>query len=390
MMMNNFDRWVTDPRLTLSEVEAQIARDPENQYYLDEYRIVATSGSTGLRGIFLYGRREWSVVIAAALRWAEMFGASPFELGYKKLASVKADHLTHATSRLGQSMNLGMRNLLMLDATKPLSRLVAQLNEFQPELLMGYASLISLLGEEQIAGRLSIAPEMVATFSEMLSSDRIQRARHAWGITPFNHYGAAEQVVIAADCDAHEGLHHFADMSIVEIVDNENRPVPDGQLGDKILLTNLYKFVQPVIRYEITDLVSRAPHRCICGRSFPLFSQIGGRAEDVLRLPGKAGSVVAISPTLIITCMLEFAEVIEFQYALDGNSLRIRIVPKEGADRDRLSRDLSRSVYSAISSQGAIDFSVEIELVDRIVRSGETMGKLKLMSVEILPKSDRE
>lgn len=380
MMMNNFDRWVTDPRLKLAEVEEQIARDPEEQYYLGEYRIVATSGSTGLRGIFLYDRREWSVVIAAALRWAEMFGTSPLELGYKKLASVKADNMTHATSRLGQSMNLGIRNLLMLDATESLDRLVARLNEFQPELFMGYASLVSLLAEEQIAGRLNIAPEMIATFSEMLGRDRIKRARNAWGMTPFNHYGAAEQVMIAADCSTHEGLHHFADMSIVEIVDSENRPVPDGELGDKILLTNLYKFVQPVIRYEITDLIARVPQRCSCGRSFPLFSQIGGRAEDVMQFPGKAGNVVSVSPTLIITCMLEFADVIEFQYALRGHCLHILVVSKEGANRTQFKQDLSRSVHSTISNQGAIDFGVEVEFVDSIARTGKTMGKLKLMS----------
>lgn len=380
MMMEHFDEWVTDPRLKLAEVEHQIAADPNDQYYFGEYRIVATSGSSGLRGIFVYDRKEWSVVIAAALRWAEMFGTSPLELGYKKLASVKADKPVHATSRLGQSMDLGIRNLLMLDATDPLERLVHQLNDFQPQLLMGYASLIALLAEEQIAGRLNISPEMVATFSEMLGADRIKRAREAWGLTPFNHYGAAEQVMIAADCDAHLGLHHFADMSIVEIVDRDNRPVPAGTPGHKILLTNLHKFVQPVIRYEITDLVTRAPHACSCKRSFPLFSQVSGRTEDILILPGKGGKKAHIPPVLIVNCMIEHADVIEFQYSLDGNTVHLRVVPREGSNRDRLGRELRNSVASALSGQGAIDFAIEIQFVDRIVRTGKTMGKLKLMT----------
>lgn len=378
ILMDHFDEWVSDPRLKLTEIERQIETDPADQYYLDEYRIVATSGSSGLRGIFVYDRKEWSVVIAAALRWAEMFGTTPLELSYKRLASVKADRPTHATSRIGQVMGLGIRNLLMLDATEPLSALVERLNEFQPQLLMGYASLISLLAEEQIAGRLHIAPEMVATFSEMLSEDRVKRADQAWSLIPFNHYGAAEQIMIAADCDAHMGLHHFADLSIVEIVDKDNRPVPAGTSGHKTLLTNLHKFVQPVIRYEITDLVTKAPYRCSCNRSFPLISQVGGRNEDVLVLRGEGEKDVSISPLLVGGCMIEHADIIEYQYSLDGDALRFRVVSRPDSDRADLKQSLCRSVTSALSEQGAMDFSVEIEFVDRLIRTSDTMGKLKL------------
>jgi phenylacetate-CoA ligase len=306
-----------------------------------------------------------------------MFGTSPLELSYKKLASVKADKPTHATSRLGQSMDLGIRNLLMMDATEPLEKLVADLNEFQPDLLMGYASLIGLLAVEQIEGRLHIAPEMIASFSEMLGEDRVARVREAWGITPFNHYGAAEQVMIAADCDAHMGLHQFADMSIVEIVDENNEAVPAGTPGHKILLTNLHKFVQPVIRYEITDLVTEAPNACTCGRPFPLFSRIGGRTEDIFTLPGKAGGTVSISPILVFDCMIEHADVVEHQYGVAANVLTIRVVSRRDCDQARLGQALEESVSSALDTLGACDFKVQIIFVDRFERTSATMGKLK-------------
>lgn len=378
MMMDSFDDWVTDPRLKLADIERQIISDPEDQYYLGEYRIVATSGSSGLRGIFVYDRAEWQVVIAGALRWAEMFGVSPIGLGTKKLASVKADKATHATSRLGQSMELGMPNLLMLDATKPLEELVDELNAFQPKLFMGYASLIGLLAIEQLEGRLNIKPDMVASFSEMLGPDRVARAREAWGITPFNHYGAAEQVMIAADCNAHMGLHHFADMSLVEIIDEDGRPVPPGVPGHKILLTNLHRFVQPVIRYEITDLVTEKPGACDCGRPFPLFSEIGGRTEDIISLPAARGGRVSISPMLIFDCMIGDADVAEYQYHVEGNCLTMKIVARGGADRKQIEDALRRSLDNALRVQGAHDFTIRILFQDRFIRTGATMGKLKL------------
>ncbi len=378
LMMDNFDDWVTDPRLRLTDIEQQIIEDPDDQYYMGEYRIVATSGSSGLRGIFIYDRPEWQIVIAAALRWAGMFGISPAGLGTKKLASVKADRAMHATSRLGQSMQLGMPNLLMLDVTKPLGELVEELNAFQPKLFMGYASLISLLAIEQIEGRLKIKPDMVACFSEMLGPDRVSRAQQAWGITPFNHYGAAEQVMIAADCDKHMGLHHFADMSLVEIVDEAGQPVQPGTPGHKILLTNLHRYVQPVIRYEITDLVTAKSGLCDCGRPLPLFAEIGGRTEDIFYLPAAEGGKVAISPILITTCVIEEADVTEYQYHVTGNRLHMRIVARKGVPQGQIEASVRRSLENALRAQGARDFKIDISFHDHFIRTNDTMGKLKL------------
>lgn len=383
MMMENFDDWVTDKRLKLADIERQIRDDPVDQYYLGEYRIAATSGSSGYRGIFVYDRPEWRVVIAAAFRWSEMFGSSPIELTHTKLATVQADSPVHVTSRLGQSMALGMPRMLMLDATQPMSDLVEELNKFQPTLFMGYASLASLLAIEQMEGRLDIHPRMLATFSELLGADRVSNAQKAWGITPFNHYGASEQVMIGAECEAHEGLHHFSDMSIVEVVDEDNNPVPPGTLGNKILLTNLHKFVQPVIRYEITDLVTQSPDPCSCGRPFPLFSQIGGRTEDIITLPGIAGHEVPISPVLIISTMIDTADVVEFQYAVENDTLKVRVVPRQAADRSKLEVELQAALRREFDTQGVTEVPIEIAFSDKFARSSKTMGKLKMRTPSV-------
>lgn len=379
LMMENFDQWVADPRLKLGEIERQIETDPEDQYYLGEYRIVATASSSGLRGIFVYDRSEWGVVIAASLRWAEMFGKTPIQLSNAKIATIIADKPTHATRRLGQSMSFGLRNVLWLDATKPLSEIVPALNTYQPSLLMGYASLVSLLAVEQMEGRLNIAPDVITTFSELLSEDRTNRVRKAWGVRPFNHYGAAETVMIAAECAEHRGLHHFTDMSIVEIVDDQNKPVPAGTPGHKILLTNLHKFVQPVIRYEITDLVTEAVAPCNCHRPFPLFSQIGGRTEEILYLPGEGEQAIPIPPLVICDCLLGMADIIEFQYHFSENVMHLKVVPRNGAARQELGERVRGALTSTFTSHGAMNFTIELAFVDHLMRSDKTMGKLKIV-----------
>lgn len=377
LMMENFDAWVTDSSLRRADIERQIEVHPDEQFYLGKYCIVATSGSSGLRGLFVYDRPEWQMVMAASLRWASMYGTSRLELGYKKIASIKGSGPFHATSRLGQSLEMMMHRLLSLDATMPVSTLVAELNRFQPDLLMGYASLITLLAVEQTEGRLSISPSMVATFSEMLSADRFNRVQAAWNVAPFNHYGSAEQVMIAADCSAHMGLHHFADMSIVEIVDSENQPVPPGTPGQKVLLTNLHKFVQPIIRYEMSDILTQSPIPCVCGRSFPLFSSIGGRSEDTLHLPGRDGRIVEVSPMVITTSLVEMAEVVEYQYGIENGALKLRVVPMQGVDTEYLRGSIVAVLSSALSGAGGAPVQIEVEFVESIKRSSEFLGKLR-------------
>lgn len=55
-MMENFDRVVTDPRLKLADVEGHITQLCRDEYYLDKYRALSTGGSSGLTGVFIYGR----------------------------------------------------------------------------------------------------------------------------------------------------------------------------------------------------------------------------------------------------------------------------------------------------------------------------------------------
>lgn len=64
-MMENFDRFVTDPRLRLSGLQTHLEQITHDEYYLGKYRVVTTAGTTGMRGVFAYNRREWGTVLAS-------------------------------------------------------------------------------------------------------------------------------------------------------------------------------------------------------------------------------------------------------------------------------------------------------------------------------------
>jgi hypothetical protein len=129
-------------------------------------------------------------------------------------------------------------SLRHIEATAPISQQVAVLNRFQPHALLPYPSIAALLAREQMAGRLAIRPEMVATHSELLTPEMARLIEQAWGRKPFNHYGLTEEPHIGTDCALHTGIHLFEDTSMIEVVNDDYQPVPDGTTGTRYLLTN--------------------------------------------------------------------------------------------------------------------------------------------------------
>src|SRR5204863_10195 len=80
----------------------------------------------------------------------------------------------------------------------------------------------------------------------------------------------AECNFLTNGCPAGPGSHVNADWAILEVVDDEYRPVPPGELGRRVLLTNLSNRAQPLIRYEVNDRVRLdAAGPCACGSRLP-------------------------------------------------------------------------------------------------------------------------
>ena len=77
-------------------------------------------------------------------------------------------------------------------------------------MLVGYASMIRALADEQLAGRLHITPRAVNSSSEVLTGEARAMATRTWKIAPFNVYAATETGGIAAECAQHRGLHPAA------------------------------------------------------------------------------------------------------------------------------------------------------------------------------------
>jgi len=270
-MLEQFDELVTDRRLTLAGVERHLtaiegANPDADPMLLGEYRAMASGGTSGRRGVFVYSRADWTETLAGlALCWSAYFGFAP-RLPRRRFATISADHPLHMTGRWSRSTDVGLHRYLRLDARAPLGDLVEALNAFKPQGLNAYPSIAALLAERQLAGELRIAPEVIGTSGEVLTAEMKEQIFAACGRRPFNAYGATEAGYIAVECDRHAGMHVLEDQILLEVVDDEYRPIPPGEPGSRLLLTNLFNRTQPLIRYELNDLVTVSSEPCPCGR----------------------------------------------------------------------------------------------------------------------------
>jgi len=276
-------------------VESFLAGMSATERFRDKYVVTSTSGTTGRRGIFLSDPGEWAAYMAPFARSQVWAGMTPSPTRPRRTAQVVSTLPWSVSARAAASLNTALGHGLRLDPLEPLDIIVQRLNEWQPQVLTCYASMAGILAGEQLEGRLRITPDLITTVAEVLTLDQRARIAQAWGRQPYNLYGSTESA-IAAECERHSGLHIFEDVMIPEVVDEDGAPVLAGNYGDRLVITALFRRTQPLIRYEISDMVRMSPEHCSCGRVFALIDGIQGRVEEVLEFDGLNGGEVRIDP----------------------------------------------------------------------------------------------
>ena len=386
MLMDRFDEWVTDPRLQRSEVEAHLERVHGDELYLGAYRCMSTGGTTGRKGIFVYDRDEWRRCLTAFLRWSELAGTRP-RLGRRmRIATVGATSPLHMTARFAMSIDLGVYALRQLDARTPLRELVATLNEHRPEQLAAYASMASLLALEQLEGRLRIAPRVVGTSSEIRTEEMTANIRDAWGVEPFDLYGTTESLY-AGDCAHHQGMHVFEDLGLMEVVDEHGDPVPDGVPGAKLLVTSFIKRTQPVLRYEISDMVALTTAPCPCGRPLARMVSLQGRSDDILRMEGADGLTVAVHPLTLRSPMAALPELRQYKIVHDNDGLHVLVVLRDTVPGDEISRRVDAALRSKLLDAGVASPRLQVAIVAELPREQGHSAKFKLIESRINPSA---
>ena len=367
MVMDQFDEVVTDREVRLADILTYLEHANATDMFRDRYRVAATGGTTGRRGIFLADAAEWRTILASYSRAYDWAGVAAGLTNRLRMAVVSSRNPSHQSAIVGATVASRFIPTLRLDASQPIDELVSELNAFGPDALVGYASILRTLADERQAGRLMIRPHGIVSASEVLTDDARRRLRVAFGVAPTNVYAATETAGIASEC-RHGRMHRYEDLVLAEIVDEQNRPAEPGEYGARLLVTVLFSRTQPLIRYEMSDRVAAASGVCPDGLPFGLLAGIEGRQEEVLTLAG-----VTIHPN-VFHGVLERLPISGWQVVEDGGRLRVLVA---GAAPDIEAHTVRTDVTSALDRLGARNVAIEVELVDAIPRTA--LGKAPLV-----------
>jgi phenylacetate-CoA ligase len=199
------------------------------------------------------------------------------------------------TGTLSKLRNRLLNRRVILDTSNitaaNLAEFVAALATEKPTVYIAYANAIYLIARYIRERRLTDyhRPASIITSAELLTEEQRQVIESVFGCPVFDRYGCRETSVIASECDHHAGLHLCADRLHVEFLKGATPCRPD-ELGN-IVITDLFNFGMPFIRYQIRDMGSYSDRACACGRTLPLMNMVGGRVTDFLVTPD--GTVVS-------------------------------------------------------------------------------------------------
>jgi phenylacetate-CoA ligase len=367
-MMAAIDDVFTDRRLSLAAIErALAATGTEPVPVLGRYIALATGGSTGQRGVFVYDHAGMAGFILAIIRplLARLDAAGGVPVGGLRMAMVGAASAVHATgAAAAETAGPGTPiRILPVPVTLPLPQIVERLNTFQAPGLIGYPSALVRLAAERRTRRLHIAPTVIISTSETLLPEMRAEITEAFGIPVINSFGSTEGLK-GTSAPGGDVLMFNSDMCLIELVDGGNRPVGPGVPSAKVLVTNLYNLAQPLIRYELADSFVRQPAAPGHGH---LLARVQGRADEVFHYQASV-----LHPHVIRSVMLRSPEVTDYQVRQTRTGIEADVVAAGRASAEALRHRLAEALVRGGLSRP----DVTVRITGELARNRDS-GKLR-------------
>ena len=111
--------------------------------------------------------------------------------------------------------------------------------------------------------------------------EKIRRGRPAHWPKTIDTYGTSEVGGVCSEC-AHGLYHVHVENAVLEVIAESGDPAAPGETG-RVVITGLYTFAMPFIRYAIGDYAIAGGEPCACGMSLPTVRRILGRERNLFR-----------------------------------------------------------------------------------------------------------
>jgi len=168
---------------------------------------------------------------------------------------------------------------------KAIEYFIEYCNKKQPKFMIAYVQSIHAVALYAKKNNIKVNPiPVIHTGAGQLFDFMRSDIEEVFSCEVFDHYGGREMGALATECKAHNGLHILGDRSHIEIVDQDYKDVPKGEVGE-ILVTRFANRVMPLIRYQVGDTsIWSEDVACKCGVVYPRLARITGRTSNNFKL----------------------------------------------------------------------------------------------------------
>jgi phenylacetate-CoA ligase len=339
-----------------------------------------TTGSTGLPMVVPYNAesRYWR----DATRWRG-YGWAGYRPGIKALhywgaaAAPPPNRRTAWKIKLDRAMNRNLYIDCSSAGEEQLDEVIATIRSYRPGVIVAFSQAIALLARHVLrtsARRWEPIPVLVGA-ERLFPNDRVV-IEEAFG-PAFETYGSREFMMMASECEVHDGMHLAEETQVAEIVvrepDGSTRLARPGESG-MVVITDLHNLAAPMIRYVTGDLaVARPVERCACGRWLHRIGPIEGRIAEMMR-DARGNPVNGLIWPILFTPLGKDAKQYQMVQHKDG-TITMRLVPVSG----ELPAD-ARALIQTFAAKYLPGVPLTIEVLDDIPAGPG--GKRHLVVVE--------
>jgi phenylacetate-CoA ligase len=315
----------------------------------------SSSGSTGEPLQYFLSKDAYSFNIAAGLRAWSWMG---YKLGDKYIKISQNQRSSKEKKLQDKLMNNEYLFLKDIDdeSLKEAIQIIANNN---PKIIRCYPDPLEFLAEIILENNVKMNLKAIATTGNVLHKSAREKIEKAFSAKIYDGY-SCEGSAPFFQCENHEFYHaavEYAFSEFVDVVETES-----GVFQGRHIVTNLWNFTTPFIRYDSQDILEWEEKDCSCGRKLLNVRRIIGRDNDVLITPKGKRLIVHIF-TIYFS---KVEEVKQFQIVQNSeNSIVINLIVKDSFNDETKANILN--YWSEIIDDEAV--KIDIVLKDEIKAS---------------------
>jgi len=241
--------------------------------------------------------------------------------------------------------------------TNNMNSYVDDINRYKPTALVSYVNPLVELAKYIINNNVAVySPKTILTGAEPLYDHQREVIEQAFNCQVYDTFGCREFMLMSAECQQNKSLHINSDHLVVETVSEQGESITE-QSGD-LVITDLYNYGMPLIRYVNGDRATLINESCDCGNPLPLMKSVDGRKLDIIKTP----SGKTIPGELFPHLFKEFVGIIRFQVKQSKlDALHILMITN-----DKFTEKDQQQITNEINKYAASELTLHFELVDDI------------------------